>query len=77
MKKQILDVGKALNRAEQKLINGGIDPISGGNGGGGSGSSDDSCWGVCIIQKPFGFITIKTHCNDLCQDGTQPICEPC
>jgi len=38
MKKQILNLGKALNKAEQKLINGGI-PVQQGDAGG--------CWVKC------------------------------
>ncbi|MBL4605575.1 MAG: hypothetical protein JKY02_07940 [Flavobacteriaceae bacterium] len=55
MKKQILNIGKALNKAEQKLIHGGLfgdDPIPPGNCGGypsypniatGSGHSNTNC----------------------------------
>jgi hypothetical protein len=74
MKKSILNLGKALNRAEQKSIHGGFDPISGGgSGGGGNGNGDDGWWGVCRVFEKGGY-WVRTHCNDLCANGTQPIC---
>ncbi|CAM1350219.1 hypothetical protein [Tenacibaculum crassostreae] len=72
MKKSILNLGKALNKAEQKQINGGDDPILGDPGSGGSGSSSTNEYGVCIISGTFKYY--KIHCNSLCLDGTQPIC---
>ena len=80
MKKSILQVGTKLNREEQKRINGGLcdiappgcpcivppgHPCLGGSGGGGGNT------GVCIIF-PFG--PVPTPCDQLCPDGTQPIC---
>ena len=77
MKKQILNLGKALNKAEQKEINGGgfndsISQPGGGSGGTGSGSGGN--YGVCIEWKGRVQIVVRTHCNDLCSNGTQPIC---
>ncbi|WP_064968127.1 hypothetical protein [Tenacibaculum ovolyticum] len=81
MKKSILSVGSALNKAEQKNINGGrggcdIAPpacpchVTPGHpclkGGTGNGEST----GVCFT--PFGTTTVL--CNSKCPDGSQPIC---
>ncbi|MBA6156382.1 hypothetical protein H3Z83_07630 [Tenacibaculum sp. S7007] len=74
MKKSILNLGKALNKVEQKQINGGTDPISGDGGGSGGGSGDSGNWGVCREYGKFGGFWVRTHCDDLCSNGTQPIC---
>ena len=73
MKKSILNLGKALNKVEQKSIFGGTDSFSGGGGPGGGGNDNSDLWGFCYTER-FGGSWIKTHCNDLCLNGTQPIC---
>ena len=72
MKKSILNLGKALNRAEQKEISGGglfdwDGPSYGGDG------NLDGVYGFCHMDKAGG-IWVRTLCNDLCANGTQPIC---
>lgn len=75
MKKSILNVGKTLNKAQQKLINGGgpDDPISGfpGSGGGSGSGSGISCF--CLMNKHGGFYPIYVDCNSLCADGSTPL----
>jgi hypothetical protein len=44
MKKQFLNLGKALNKAEQQKINGGYDPAV---CNGSNCTSDDDCIGAC------------------------------
>ena len=79
MKKSILHLGKTLSKTEQKEINGGrcdiapigcpciVPPNHPCLGGGGGGGNDT---GVCVT--PFGNIVIP--CDDLCPNGTQPLC---
>ena len=68
MKKQILNLGKVLNKAEQRLISGGTDPISGlGSGGNGSGNRK---MGVCIVNGS----RFSVPCDSVCPDGTAPFC---
>ena len=56
MKKQILNLGKALNKAEQKLINGGI-PVQQGDAGG--------CWVKCnsgSLKQTTDLMPVQTLC---------------
>ncbi|NOQ27169.1 MAG: hypothetical protein GQ564_17550 [Bacteroidales bacterium] len=66
MKKQILNLGRVLSKAEQKLIVGGTDPISGSGGG----SSTVIQMGVCFVNGRI----ISVPCDSLCPNGTDPIC---
>jgi hypothetical protein len=78
--KKLVNLGKALTKTEQKEINGGLCDIAPPGcpcivppghpclGGGGGGGGSDT--GLCVT--PFGNIYIP--CDDLCPDGTQPIC---
>ncbi len=60
MKKIIFNLGKCLPKADQKKINGGFD--DGPNG---------VPIGVCYSYR-IGIYRIR--CNELCDDGTDPIC---
>ncbi len=68
MKKQILNLGRVLNKAEQRLIIGGTDPIS-GEPGGGSGTTDVQM-GVCIVNGRI----LSVPCDSVCPNGTDPLC---
>ncbi|TYQ00342.1 hypothetical protein C7447_101954 [Tenacibaculum adriaticum] len=62
MKKQILNLGKALNRAEQKGI----------KGGSGTVNPWDTCF--CLLQDKFGnFYANIVDCYGTCPGGTDPL----
>jgi len=73
MKKQFLNLGKALNKAEQKQIFGGDDGMSDPGGPGGndcnSGSMSSGC--PCLYSKPqqcsSGVCTHDSHIMGKCQ----------
>lgn len=69
MKKQILKLGKALSKREQKLICGGVDPFDGFIPDGPGGVKSVKI-GVCYINGRI----IKVSCDSLCPNGTDPIC---
>lgn len=69
MKKQLLNLGKALSKAEQRLIcGGGDDPISGIGTGGSDGSGVQM--GVCFVNGEL----VQTPCDGVCPNGTAPFC---
>jgi len=72
MKKQFLNLGKALSKTEQKLITGGRLPITPGDddGVGGGGGGSDPEVGYCYIGGQWW----QFSCDTLCPNGTDPIC---
>ena len=73
MKKSILNLGKALNKAEQKEVCGGTDPIAGFPGGGGSTGSGTSSGCFCLIKKGGQFYPVYVDCDSTCLDGSDPL----
>ncbi|TDQ23964.1 hypothetical protein [Tenacibaculum caenipelagi] len=61
MKKQILNLGKALNKVEQKSFWGGF----------GSVDENDRCF--CLIQKGGQFYAHYVDCYSTCPDGSDPL----
>ena len=70
MKKSILKLGKALNKAEQKEVNGGL----------GFGTLPSEC-GCEVCSEEGGLVTqptfpicvnVYTACDSTCPDGSQP-----
>jgi len=68
MKKQFLNLGKALNRAEQKEINGGLkDPLNELAGDGGGGGKECQCV-ISVGQAYFGAVNSCDACFTGCAD---------
>ena len=64
MKKQILSIGKALNKTEQKSIKGGF-----GGGGYGECTTDCDCFFLYQSNLTFGYICVSSPFGGKCERG--------
>ena len=68
----IKKLGTVINKQDQKLISGGMDPDPIGPldppGGGHGGGNTHRC--VCFIN----FTVVDVPCDSTCPDGTTPFC---